>query len=95
MHSLFSYCLANDVPVMAHTNHSNGPYEEFKALAGSAYWKLALDEFPGLRVSSAISGTPIEDHKGDRTLPFLQLMTTSRHTRGAHSSPTAATSPGP
>jgi hypothetical protein len=51
MNSLFTYCLANDVPIMAHTNHSNGPYEEFKDLAGSENWKLALDKFPGLRVS--------------------------------------------
>ena len=76
MKSLFTYCVANDVPVMAHTNHSNGPNEEFKALAGSEYWRLALEQFPGLRVSFGHFGdTDPEDHKGEKTRPFLKLMT--------------------
>lgn len=85
MNSLFSYCLANEVPIMAHTNHSNGPYEEFKALAGSDYWKLALQRFPGLRVNFGHFGdTDLEDHKGDRTLPFLKLMTRGAGTAGVN-----------
>jgi predicted TIM-barrel fold metal-dependent hydrolase len=76
MGSLYAYCIANDVPIMAHTNRSNGPYEEFKALAGSEFWKLALEKFPGLRVSFGHYGdTDLEDHQGARTRPFLELMT--------------------
>ena len=76
MESLFRYCVANDVPIMAHTNHSNGPYPEFKALAGSEYWKLALEKFPGLRVSFGHFGdTDPEDNAGNKTMPFLKLMT--------------------
>ena len=90
MERLFSYCVANDVPVMAHTNHSNGPYEEFKQFAGSSYWKLALDRFPGLRVSFGHFGdTDLEDHKGDRTRPFLELM---RQTAGSAATNTFADS---
>lgn len=85
MQRLFTYCLANDVPVMAHTNHSNGPYEEFKSLAGSAYWKLALERFPGLRVSFGhVGDTDPEDHGGDRTRPFVQLMSAAAGSPGAN-----------
>ena len=85
MQSLFSYCLTKDVPIMAHTNHSNGPYEEFKDLAGSSYWKRALEKFPGLRVSFGHFGdTDLEEHKGDRTRPFLQLMTQAAGSPGAN-----------
>ncbi len=76
MERLFTWCLAEDVPVMAHTNHSNGPYEEFKALAGSEYWDRALRRFPGLRVSFGHFGdTDLEDHGGDRSRAFLKLLT--------------------
>lgn len=75
MASLFQYCLANDLPIMAHTNHSNGPYEEFKDLAGSEYWRLALERFPGLSVSFGHFGdTDLEDHQGEKTRAFLALM---------------------
>jgi predicted TIM-barrel fold metal-dependent hydrolase len=85
MGRLFEYCVANDVPVMAHTNHSNGPYEEFKDLAGSTYWKLALERFPDLHVSFGHFGdTDPEDHSGDRTLPFVQLMSQTAGFPGAN-----------
>jgi predicted TIM-barrel fold metal-dependent hydrolase len=85
MHSLFTFCVANDVPVMAHTNHSNGPYDEFKLLAGSSYWKLALDKFPGLSVNFGHFGdTDPEDHAGERTLPFIQLMSRAAGSAGAN-----------
>ncbi len=85
MRSLFTYCVDNDVPVMAHTNHSNGPCEKFKDLAGSEYWKLALDKFRGLRVSFGHFGdTDLEDHKGNKTRPFLKLMTQGSGSPGAN-----------
>lgn len=74
--SLYEWCMANDVPIMAHANRSNGPYDEFKALAGSEYWKLALEKFPGLKVSFGHFGdTDVEDHNGDRSRAFVKLMT--------------------
>ena len=61
---------------MAHTNNSNGPYAEFKALAGSTYWQQALEKFPGLRVSFGHFGdTDLADHDGVRTKRFLKLIT--------------------
>ena len=83
MGSLYTYCVANDVPIMAHTNHSNGPYDEFKDLAGSNHWKLALEKFPGLSVSFGHFGdTDLEDHRGAKTRPFFELMTRGRDTPG-------------
>lgn len=85
MSKLFVYCVANDVPIMAHTNHSNGPYDEFMDLAGSDYWKRALDKFPGLRVSFGHFGdTDLEDNKGNKTRPFLELMTHGANSPGAN-----------
>lgn len=85
METLFRYCIDNDVPVMAHSNHSNGPYPEFEDLAGSEYWKLALEKFPGLRVSFGHFGdSDLEMHVGDRTRPFLHLMTKGAGTTGAN-----------
>jgi predicted TIM-barrel fold metal-dependent hydrolase len=84
MSSLFTYCVDNDVPIMAHTNHSNGPYEEFRDLASSDYWNLALQKFPGLTVSFGHFGdTDLEDHKGDKTRQFLRLMTRGGGSSGA------------
>ena len=85
MERLFNYCQENDVPLMAHTNRSNGPYEEFKELAGSDYWKQALEKFPGLRISFGHFGdTDIEDHDGDRSRPFLQLMSNVKNSPGEY-----------
>lgn len=83
MEALFLYCLKNDVPVMAHTNHSNGPNEDFKSLAGSEYWTKALDKFKGLRVSFGHFGdTDVEDD-GKRTREFLKLFSSASDSGGA------------
>jgi predicted TIM-barrel fold metal-dependent hydrolase len=83
MESLFRYCQDNDVPLMAHTNDSNGPYKEFRELAGSGYWQKALEKFPGLRVSFGHFGdSDIEDHNGEDTRRFLKLMTAGAGSNG-------------
>lgn len=75
MRSLFAWCVANEVPVMAHTNHSNGPYDEFEDLAAAKYWVKALEAFPGLRVSFGHFGdTDAADHGGSQTKPFVDIM---------------------
>jgi hypothetical protein len=62
-------------PIMAHSNRSNGPYEEFRELAGAEYWNAALEKFPGLRVSFGHTGdTDLEDHDGRRSTAFIELM---------------------
>jgi predicted TIM-barrel fold metal-dependent hydrolase len=51
MRKLFDWCVALQVPIMAHTNISNGVTPEFEALAGVKYWAKALHDYPGLRIS--------------------------------------------
>ena len=76
MHTLFEWCAANGVPIMAHSNRSNGPYEDFEHLAGADYWAKALSRFPDLKICFGHFGdTDTVDHKGERTLEFIKLMT--------------------
>ena len=83
LRSLFVWCSDNDVPVMAHTNHSNGPYEEFEDLAGAQYWDKALKEFRGLRVSFGHFGdTDTADHRGERAKAFVALMSSTSGSPG-------------
>jgi predicted TIM-barrel fold metal-dependent hydrolase len=83
MAALYKWCMANDVPIMAHANRSNGPYDDFKELASSSYWKLALEQFPGLRVSFGHFGdTDPEDHGGKRTEAYIALMTPGPRSNG-------------
>jgi len=75
MRSLFVWAVAAEVPVMAHTNHSNGPYDEFEDLAAAKYWVKALETFPGLRISFGHFGdSDTADHQGNEARPFLAIM---------------------
>jgi predicted TIM-barrel fold metal-dependent hydrolase len=83
MRRLLTWCRDNEVPVMAHANHSNGPYDEFKKLAGAEYWQQAIDAFPGLKVSFGHFGdTDTEDHDGERSKAYLRLMTAAPGSKG-------------
>lgn len=84
MARLFTWCVEQDVPIMAHTNHSNGPYVDFEALAGSEGWETALHRFPGLSVSFGHFGdSDPEDHDGKQTRGFLDLMSAGQRSFGA------------
>jgi predicted TIM-barrel fold metal-dependent hydrolase len=48
---LYEWCVAEQVPILAHTDESNGPTDAYKALAASQYWALALRKYPDLRVN--------------------------------------------
>nr|WP_280908677.1 amidohydrolase family protein [Cupriavidus sp. LEh25] len=85
METLFKYCADNDVPIMAHSNHSNGPDKAFLDLAGSEYWSKALGKFPGLRASFGHFGdTDLEDHQGNKSRKFLDLMSSAAGSAGAN-----------
>lgn len=75
MRSLFAWCQAEQVPLMAHTSESNGPSKEFQKLTAAEYWQLALAEFPRLRISFGHFGgsAPVEDGLA-RARSFAQLM---------------------
>lgn len=84
MAKVLNWCEANQVPVMAHTNLSNGVSKDFEALAGSRYWDLALQAFGKLRVSFGHFGdsTPVEDGL-TRARAFAELMKSNTGQSGA------------
>lgn len=76
MTKMLSWCVDRGVPVMAHTNISNGVADDFEALAGSEYWAKALKAFPALRVSFGhFGGGSSQEHGLARARAFAQLMT--------------------
>lgn len=56
LRQLYQWCAANQVPILAHAAHSNGPSSEAEDRAGPEFWKLVLDEFPDLRLCLAHFG---------------------------------------
>jgi hypothetical protein len=81
---MLKWCETNEVPVMAHTNISNGVTDDFEELAGSKYWAAALDVTPNLRVSFGHFGdtSPVEDGLS-RARGFTALMSTASGVPGS------------
>ncbi len=75
MRQVFAWCIAEQVPVMAHTSASNGPTSAFEQQTAAEYWQLVLDEFPQLRVSFGHFGgtAPVKDGLA-RAQAFAKLM---------------------
>lgn len=48
---LYEWCVVEQVPILAHTDETNGPSDQYKALARGEYWGLALSKYPGLHVN--------------------------------------------
>lgn len=84
MRKILAWCEKNHVPVMAHTNISNGPSHDFEELAGAQYWGRALNEFKALRVSFGHFGdtAPVGDGLA-RTRAFARLMNADAAQPGA------------
>lgn len=74
LQDFYTWCVAEEVPVMAHSNPSNGPAAAFEELAGPRYWKLALDAFPGLRISFGHFGSVVERGSAPNAAAFMALM---------------------
>src|SRR5260370_10510381 len=55
---LYSWCSANNVPIMAHTSHSFGPNTDYEDRADPIFWAgvLKQDAFPRLRINLAHFG---------------------------------------
>lgn len=75
---LYTWCSDNDVPVMAHSDASNGVVQEFKDLAGPQYWSkvLAADRWPNLRISFGHLGGFSDQSPAPRSAAeqFIALM---------------------
>jgi predicted TIM-barrel fold metal-dependent hydrolase len=55
---LYTWCSANNAPIMAHTSHSFGPNGDYEDRADPAFWANVLkpDAFPRLRINLAHFG---------------------------------------
>lgn len=74
MRELFRWCSSNHVPIMAHTNLSNGAATDLEALAGFQHWTQALQEFPTLAVNFGHFGGVRSREASANTEGYLRLM---------------------
>ena len=51
LRKLYEWCLAEDVPVTAHCNISNGAREAYDEFSDPDDWKTVLEQFPGLHLN--------------------------------------------
>ena len=67
LRALYGWCAENSVPVMAHAEATLGSRPRWEFRAHPNFWRLALSEFPGLRINLAHFGGPenlVEWHNG-------------------------------
>lgn len=88
MREFFGWARDEQVPIMAHTNVSNGPVRRFEELATAPYWKLALEEFDrggrNLRVNFGHFGnTDLSEGGVDHSEAFVDLMGSGAGSVGA------------
>ncbi|HEY1936497.1 MAG TPA: amidohydrolase family protein [Candidatus Angelobacter sp.] len=85
---LYTWCCDNDVPLMAHSNASNGVIDEFKDLVDPKYWKAVLDCWPNLRISFGHLGGFSDPHNvGNANEPperLIDLMSEEPNKPGAN-----------
>jgi hypothetical protein len=75
LRTLYSWCMTNDVPIMAHTSHSEGPSDAFESLTDAQYWH---DVPTALRVNFGHFGNT-EIPKNDKdTSAYVTLMADKR-----------------
>ena len=82
----YLWCIAKDVPVMAHSSVSNGIAPKFKQLAAAKYWCAALQEFHNLRISFGHMGdfSDTLDGEPNEAKAFLNLMNEAENAPGVH-----------
>lgn len=56
--ALLAWCVSEDVPVLAHSNPSNGAHPSFLNLGKPENWREALKAYPGLRICFGHFGGP-------------------------------------
>jgi hypothetical protein len=80
--ALYQWCQAEGVPILAHTNTTNGIDCAYQNLAMAQYWRPVLTRYPGLRVSFGHMGG-FDDYLQKKvrqiqvpasTLGFMDLM---------------------
>jgi predicted TIM-barrel fold metal-dependent hydrolase len=67
---LYTWCVQEQVPILAHTSESNGPNNNYEQLALADHWAVALKKYSQLRVNFGHLGG-IDDLIGTAALPPL------------------------
>lgn len=81
---LYRFCVANEVPVMAHSGYSNGPTEKARQRAHPGFWKKVLQRrgLSTLRLNLAHAGGLWDFHKPDNAwVAAVNDMLASAHER--------------
>jgi predicted TIM-barrel fold metal-dependent hydrolase len=86
--ALYQWCSdeRNQVPILAHSNETNGTTEQFRELVSASYWSKALERYPNLRVSFGHLGD-LSGALNDSEIPktaesYIRLFQSNRHTYG-------------
>ncbi|MEM8682552.1 MAG: amidohydrolase family protein [Pseudomonadota bacterium] len=76
MAKLYEFCAEQDVPIMGHSNESNGPAEDFEKLTAPKYWETAIDSFPDVSFCFGhFGGVGSENRSGESNVEgFLRLL---------------------
>jgi hypothetical protein len=80
---LYKWCLADGVPIMAHTSPTNGPSKSFEGLSKTKYWQAVCNYFGGIRIDFGHFGdTDLVDDKGRHARHLSDLMTAEPSSAG-------------
>ena len=74
MNALFEWCAENDVPIITHSNRSNGPSDDFEDLVAPCLWKPVVDRFPDLSINFAHLGGVGSGKANDDWEGYISLM---------------------
>ena len=76
MAKLYDYCAKEDVPVMGHSNESNGPADDFEELTTPKYWQSAINQFKDVSFCFGhFGGVGSENRSGESNAEgFLRLL---------------------
>lgn len=76
MKRLYEYCDTRGVPVMGHSNRSNGPAADFEDLTAPKYWRQAINDHGNVAISFGhFGGTGGASSSGEGDIRgFLELL---------------------
>lgn len=76
--ALYGWCVDQQVPVMAHTDHSMGRDHAHDSLSAPKWWDRVVTRYPGLRINAGHFGGDYQAGGEDWPRQFVQLMGTTR-----------------
>lgn len=82
LYELYDWCIQNGVPILAHSDQTNGIDKNFTRLASAEFWRNALQQFPALQIDFGHLGSMDNFETNDcsdvgppaATMDFIALM---------------------